>query len=180
MSAAPQGFRHVGVRRFRENVGFGYHDFEVGTVIEHRPGRTVTETDNVLMTALTGNPAPIHLDTRFAENTEWGRPLVCSLVTLSIVGAMTVRATSGLTVGNLGWSDIALTAPVFVGDTLYAETEITGKRISGSRPHQGIVTCRTTGYKATADAVRGVEVLHYTRSFLVPVDPAALRGTTGY
>jgi itaconyl-CoA hydratase len=104
---------------------------------------------------------------------------VCSLVTLSIVGAMTVRSTSGLTVGNLGWNQIVLEAPVFVGDTLYAETEITAKRLSASRPHNGIVTCRTSGFKATDDEHQQ-RVLHYTRSFLVPVDAAAIRAATGY
>jgi itaconyl-CoA hydratase len=74
---APLGYRPVAVGRFRENVGFGYQDFVVGTVIEHRPGRTVTEMDNVLMTTLTGNTAPIHLDAHYSSKTEWGRPLVC-------------------------------------------------------------------------------------------------------
>jgi itaconyl-CoA hydratase len=180
MTTHPQGFRHLGTGRFRENVGFGYDEFTVGAVIEHRPGRTVTEMDNVLMSALSGNTAPIHIDTRYSEHTEWGRPLVCSLVTLSIIGGMTVRATSGLTVGNLGWSEIVLEEPVFVGDTLYAETEITGKRQSKSRPDNGIVTCRTSGFKGTAAHAHGLRVLRYTRSFLVPVDPTAIRTATGY
>jgi itaconyl-CoA hydratase len=85
------------------------------------------------------------------------------------------ETTSGLTVGNLGWREIVLDAPVFVGDTLYAETEITGKRLSNSRPHNGIVTCRTCAFNAA-----GQRVLHYTRSFLVPADPAAIRDQTGY
>jgi len=176
MSAdGPLGYRLVAEGRFRENVGFGYEDFTVGTVMEHRPGRTVTEMDNVLVTTLTGNSAPIHLDAHYSSRTEWGQPLVCSLVTLGIVGGMTVRSTSGLTVGNLGWREIVLEAPVFVGDTLYAETEITDKRLSNSRPQNGIVTCRTSGFKAA-----GQRVLHYTRSFLVPVDAAAVRDQTGY
>ncbi len=171
----PHEYRVLGPGRYRENVGFGYEDFTVGVVIEHRPGRTVTETDNVLMTALTGNEAPIHLDVAYCERTEWGRPLVCSLVTLAIVGAMSVRSTSGLTVANLGWSDITLEAPVFVGDTLYAETEIIAKRLSAGRPQNGIVTCRTSGFTAA-----GTRVLNYARSFLVPADGAAHRDQTGY
>jgi len=119
--------------------------------------------------------APIHLDAHYSSKTEWGRPLVCSLVALSIVGGMTVRSTSGLTIANLGWCDIVLEAPVFVGDTLHAETEITEKRLSRSRSDNGIVTCRTTGLKAS-----GERVLHYTRSFLVPTDAAAVRDETGY
>jgi len=171
----PLGYRLVAEGRFRENVGFGYEDFVVGTIIEHRPGRTVTEMDNVLMTTLTGNSTPIHLDAHYSSKTEWGRPLVCSLVTLSIVGGMTARSTSGLTMGNLGWREIVLEAPVFVGDTLYAETEITDKRLSNSRPHNGIVTCRTSGFNAT-----GQRVLRYTRSFLVPADAGAVRDETAY
>jgi itaconyl-CoA hydratase len=174
-TGGPLGYRVVAEGRFRENVGFGYEDFTVGTVIEHRPGRTVTEMDNVLITTLTGNTAPIHLDAQYSSKTEWGQPLVCSLVTVSIVAGMTVRSTSGLTVGNLGWREIVLEAPVFVGDTLYAETEITDKRLSNSRPHNGIVTCRTSGFNAT-----GQRVVHYTRSFLVPADAAAVRERTGY
>lgn len=180
--AGPAGYRGAGEGRFREKVGFTYGEFVVGTVIEHRPGRTVTETDNLLMTALTGNTAPIHLDAHYAARTEWGQRLVCSLLTLAIVGGMTVRSTSGLTVANLGWREITLTAPVFIGDTLYAETEITGKRLSASRPGTGIVTCRTTGYKAGEDTPTGVAgqpVVHYTRSFFVPVDDTA-RDELGY
>lgn len=121
------------------------------------------------MTTLTGNCAPIHLDAHYSGHTEWGQPLVCSLVTLSIVGGMTVRSTSGLTIANLGWRDIVLEAPVFVGDTLYAETEIIGKRLSRSRPATGIVTCHTSGFKAPRERATGERVLHYTRSFLVPI-----------
>jgi itaconyl-CoA hydratase len=175
MSADPLGYRAVAEGRFREIVGFGYEDFMVGTIIEHRPGRTVTEMDNVLMCTLTGNSAPIHLDAHYCSKTEWGRTLMCSLVTLAIIGGMTVRSTSGLTVGNLGWREIVLEAPVFVGDTLYAETEIIDKRLSRSRPHNGIVTCRTSGLNAV-----GRRVMHYTRSFLVPTDTTTIRDQTGY
>lgn len=174
-------------------------------MIEHRPGRTITETDNLLMTTLTGNTAPLHLDAHYAAGTEWGQMLVCSLVTLAVVGGMTVRSTSGLTVANLGWRDIELTAPVFIGDTLYAETEIIGKRRSASRPEIGIVTCRTTGYKTTGDRTGGTtaddgypgvnagadaaeaggagapgqRVVQYTRSFFVPID-GTTRAELGY
>jgi itaconyl-CoA hydratase len=171
----PQGYRRVATNRFRENIGFGYTEFEVGSVIEHRPGRTVTETDNVLMTTLTGNTAPIHLDAHYAAGTPWGRPLVCSLVTVSIIGGMTVRSTSGLTIANLGWKEIRLPAPVFIGDTLTAETEILTKRRSRSRPHLGIVTCRTSGFKQTGDCV-----LTYERSFFTPIDADAARTQLDY
>lgn len=174
-STAPQGYRSVGANRYRENVGFGYPDLIVGRVIEHRPGRTVTDVDNVLMSTLTGNAAPIHLDAHYSEKTEWGRPLVCSIVTLGIVAGMTVRSTSGLTVANLGLDHVVFENPVFVGDTLYAETEILGRRLSQSRPEHGIVSCRTSGYNQL-----GTRVVMFDRIFLVPMNADATRDATGY
>lgn len=175
---APQGFRQVGTDgqdRYREIVGFGLHELRTGQVIEHRPGRTVTETDNLLMIALTGNAAPIHIDANYSGQTDWGQPLVCGIVTLGIVAGMSVRSTSGLTVANLSVTDITFERPVFVGDTIYAETEITDKRASTSRPWNGVVTARTSGMNQHGD-----RVVVFTRSFLVPTDPDALRTSTGY
>ncbi|MFE1957720.1 MaoC family dehydratase [Streptomyces sp. NPDC059479] len=171
----PNGYRRIAEGRYREVVGLGYHELPEGMVIEHRPGRTVTEADNVLMTTLGGNDAPIHTDARYSSLTEWGRPLVCSSITLHIVGGMTVRSTSGLTLANLGFEEIQFTHPVFVGDTLYAETEITRRRLSTSRPDTAIVTCRTTGHNQ-----HGSAVVTYTRSFFVPVDADAAREQTNY
>lgn len=159
----PNGFREIEPGRYREKVGFCYEEMTMGTVIEHRPGRTVTELDNVLMSMLSMNDSPLHIDTAYCERGPWGKPLVSSLVTLSIVGGMTVRSTSGQAVANLGWDHIRLTNPVFVGDTLYAQSEITAKRLSASRPGHGIVSCRSTGIKSTGDIV-----LTFDRSFLVP------------
>ncbi|UCM91601.1 MaoC family dehydratase [Streptomyces marincola] len=161
--APPTGFERIGRQRYRELVGFLYEEFTVGDVIEHRPGRTVTEMDNVLMSMLSMNDAPLHIDAAYCETLPWGRPLVSSLVTLSIVGGMTARSTSGRALANLGWDHIKLPAPVFAGDTLYAHSEILAKRRSRSRPGQGIVSCRTTGTKSTGEVV-----LVFERSFLVP------------
>src|SRR6266508_1133297 len=111
----PRGYRQIGENRFREVVGFCYEDLVVGMVIEHRPGRTVTELDNILMSMLSMNASPLHIDAAFCELTPWKRPLVSSLVTLSIVGGMTARSTSGRALANLGWDNIRLTKPVFVG-----------------------------------------------------------------
>lgn len=174
-SELPQGYRRVAEERIRENVGFGYDDFVIGMIIEHRPGRTVTETDNVLMATLTGNAAPIHTDAHYSRQTEWARILVCSGVTLTIVAGMTVRSTSGLTVGNLGLDNVRFENPVFIGDTLYAETEILARRRSQSRPENGIVTCRTTGVNQD-----GEPVVRFTRTFLVPTDPESIRAATQY
>ena len=159
----PSGYELIGEQRYREVVGFYYEEFTVGDVVEHRPGRTVTEMDNVLMSMLAMNAAPLHIDAAYCATLPWGRPLVSSLVTLSIVGGMTARSTSGRAVANLGWDHIRLPAPVFAGDTLYAQSEILAKRRSRSRPGEGIVSCRTTGTKSTGEVV-----LVYERSFLVP------------
>ncbi|MGW1174810.1 MaoC family dehydratase [Kitasatospora sp. NPDC002543] len=174
-ASLPPGYREISTHRVREVVGPGYHDLTEGLVIEHRPGRTITDTDNTLITALSGNTAPIHLDAHYAAQTPWRRILVCSGVTLTYVAGMTVRGTSGLTLANLGLDDVRFEHPVFVGDTLYAETEVIGRRLSKSRPGEGIVTCRTTGLSQDNERVVG-----FTRTFLVPTDPAAARGPAHY
>ncbi len=171
----PQGYRQVAESRIRENVGLGYDELPLGMVIEHRPGRTVTEVDNLLGTALAGNVAPIHTDARFAGQTRWGRIVVCGGVTLNLVAGMTVRATSGLTTANLSLTDVRFQAPVFVGDTLYAETEVLHRRLSRSRPGEGIVTCRTRGHNQDR-----TQVITFTRAFLVPTEPDALRAAIDY
>ncbi|GHG62848.1 MaoC family dehydratase [Streptomyces griseocarneus] len=169
------GYRRVGEQRYREQVGFHFEDFTVGDVFEHRPGRTVTEMDNVLMSMLSMNAAPLHIDAAYCAHTQWGRPLVSSLVTLSIVGGMAARSTSGRAIANLGWEHIRLPAPVFTGDTLYAESEILSRRLSRSRPGEGIVGCRTTGSKSTGEVV-----LTFERSFLVPTRAKDIGDLTGY
>lgn len=144
-------------------AGLYYEEFTVDRVFDHAWTRTVTEMDNVLMSMLSMNDSPLHIDAAYGEHTRWGRPLVSSLVTLSIVGGMTARSTSGRAVANLGWDRIRLPHPVFVGDTLYAESEITAKRLSASRPGVGIVSCRTEGRKSTGEIV-----LTFERTFMVP------------
>ncbi|GAA2576993.1 MaoC family dehydratase [Dactylosporangium fulvum] len=173
--AAISGYRTVGVQRYRETVGFFYDDLTVGDVFEHRPGRTITEMDNVLISMLGMNAAPLHIDAAYAEQTRWGKPIVSSLVTLAVVGGMSARSTSGLAVANLGVDHIRLTMPVFAGDTLYATSEILGKRLSRSHPGHGIVTCRTVGTKST-----GEEVLSLERTFLLPTRDAGLPGQVPY
>ncbi|MFE3499481.1 MaoC family dehydratase [Kitasatospora sp. NPDC059160] len=174
-ASLPPGYREIDAHRIREVVGPGYHDLTEGLLIEHRPGRTITDTDNTLITTLSGNTAPIHLDAHYAAKTPWGRILVCSGVTLTYVAGMTVRAVSGLTPANLGLDDVRFENPVFVGDTLYAETEVIGRRASRSRPGEGIVTCRTAGLNQD-----GKRVVGFTRTFLVPTDPDAVRGPANY
>jgi itaconyl-CoA hydratase len=156
-------YKKVGERRYRESHGLYFEDFEIGVVVEHRPGRTVTEADNVWGSLLALNPHPLHIDDAYGARTEFGRTVVSSLVTLSIVSGMSVNSTSAKAVANLGWDKIRLLAPVFVGDTIYAETEYLGKRLSEKRPTQGIVSVATRGVKAD-----GTLFLTAERSFLVP------------
>lgn len=150
-------------RRFRESFGRYYEEFEVGDTYEHRPGRTVTENDNIWFTLLTMNTHPLHFDNAYAAKSEFGKPLVNSCLTLSMVVGMSVSDVSQKAIGNLGWNDIKLVAPVFCGDTLYAESTVLGKRESASRPTQGIVTVKTFGKKAD-----GTVVISFERSVLVP------------
>jgi acyl dehydratase len=156
--------REVGPHRFRESYGRCYEDFNVGDVYEHRPGRTIGEADNTWFTLLTMNQHPLHFDTAYAARSEFGRPLVNSCLTLSIVVGMSVSDVSQKAIGNLGWNDIRLTAPVFVGDTIYAESEVLAKRPSAKRPTQGIVTVKTTGRKAD-----GTVFMTFERTVLVPM-----------
>ena len=142
-----QGHDQIGPQRYRESFGRYYDDFTVGDVYEHRPGRTITESDNTWFTLITMNQHPLHFDKEYAAKSEFERPLVNSCLTLSMVVGMSVSDISQKAIGNLGWNEIKLTAPVFVGDTIYAESEVLAKRESSSRPGQGLVTVRTIGKK---------------------------------
>jgi itaconyl-CoA hydratase len=155
--------KEVGPNRYRESYGRYLEDFTVGDVYEHRPGRTISESDNTWFTLLTMNQHPVHFDAAYAAKSEFEKPLVNSALTLSMVAGMSVSDLSQKAVANLGWDKIRLTAPVFVGDTIYAESEILSKRASESRPNQGIVSARTTGKKSD-----GTVFMTYERSFLVP------------
>jgi len=155
------GMTRVSANRFREDPGLFYEDFEVGDIYEHWPGRTITETDNIWFTNLTMNTHPLHFDLNYAAQSEFGKPLVNSTFTIALVAGMTVSSTSQKAIANLGWEEIKLPAPVFVGDTLYAESEILDKRESKSRSTAGIVRVRHSGKNQD-----GTFVLHMVRSFL--------------
>jgi itaconyl-CoA hydratase len=164
MKRTISAYKKVGKNRYRETYGLYFEDFEVGDVFEHRPGRTITEVDNIWQSLICMNTHPLHIDAVYASKTEWKKPLVSSLVTLAIVGGMSLNSTSAKGVANLGWDKIRLTAPVFVGDTIYAESKVLSKRMSRSRKTQGIVTMETRGLKAD-----GTVFMTYERSFLVPL-----------
>ena len=124
----------------RPVTGRWFEELEVGTVIRHATRRTVTETDNVLFTTMTMNPAPLHLDADYAAGTEFGRPLVNSMFTVALVVGLSVpELTLGTIVAQLGMTDVAFPAPVFPGDTVRVETEVVEARPSKSRPDAGIV-----------------------------------------
>ncbi len=167
--------KNVGGRRLRESYGRYYEDFEIGDIYEHRPGRTISETDNTWFTLLTMNQHPVHFDEAYAAKSEFKRPLVNSCLTLSIVVGMSVSDVSQKAIGNLGWNDIRLTAPVFVGDTIYAETEVLGKRESAKRPTQGIVSVKTLGKKSD-----GTPFISFERTVLVPKRGHAVDDAAGY
>ncbi len=155
--------KRVGPGRYRESFGRYLEDFAVGDVYEHRPGRTITESDNTWFTLITMNQNPLHFDREYAAKSEFGKPLVNSCLTLSIVVGMSVSDLSQKAIANLGWDKIQLTAPVFVGDTIYAESEVLAVRESKSRPNRGIVTVRTTGKKAD-----GTVFMTYERTMMIP------------
>jgi len=142
--------------------GRSFEDFAVGDVYEHPLGRTITTTDNTWFTLLTLNSNPIHLDAHYAAQTEFGRPLVNSCLTLALVTGMSVTDVSQQAVANLGWDAVRLPAPLFEGDTLYAESEVLEVRPSASRPGAGIVRIRSVGY--TQD---GTIVIEFERTILV-------------
>ncbi|WP_137724967.1 MaoC family dehydratase [Prescottella subtropica] len=127
--------------------GLWLEEFETDVLYEHRPGRTVTEADNVLFTTLTMNPQALHLDAAFSDALPpFNQRLVNSMFTLStLVGLSVAHLTQGTIVANLGFSEIAFPKPLFHGDTLYAETVVTNVRESRSRPGEGIVTFEHTG-----------------------------------
>jgi itaconyl-CoA hydratase len=139
------GVIEVSPGRFRETFGRYFEDFVVGHIYEHRPGRTITDTDNVHFTLLTMNTHPAHFDYEFAKKTEFKKPIICSPLTVALMVGMSVSDTSQKAVANLGWDKIRLTHPLFPGDTLYAESEVLDKRESSSRPEQGIVMVKTIG-----------------------------------
>ena len=140
-----KGIKDLGNNRYRETFGRYFEDFEIGHIYEHRPGRTITQSDNTWFTLLTMNTHPLHFDEEYGKATEFGKTLVNSTFTVAVMVGMSVSDVSQKAIANLGWTDIVLPHPLFVGDTLYAESEVLEKRLSESRENCGIVTVKTTG-----------------------------------
>src|SRR5258707_14014147 len=141
-------------------MGRCFEDFVPGAALRHELGRTVSTTDNTWFTLLTVNSNPIHFDAHYASQTEFRRPLVNSTLTLAIVTGLSVADISRHAV-NLGWDEVRLPAPVFEGDTIYAESEVLSARPSKSRPNMGVVEIKTTGFNQD-----GTVVIHYRRAIL--------------
>jgi len=145
----------------KEWRGRFFEDFSVGDVFRSRLGRTITDADNVWFTCLTMNTNQVHFNTPFAERTRFGRTLVNSTLTLALVTGLTVPDTSENATANLAWTDIKLPKPVFVGDTLWSESEILELRESQSNPSVGIVTMRCRGVNQNAEVV-----IEFRRTFM--------------
>ncbi|MGA2209390.1 MAG: MaoC family dehydratase [Acidimicrobiales bacterium] len=147
----------------RRATGMWYEDLVEGTIVQHAVTRTVTESDNVVFCTMTMNPQPLHLDKEFAATTEFGRPLVNSLLTLGLLVGLSVwELTLGTTVANLGFEEIVFPAPVFVGDTLRASTRIVATRPSHSRPDAGIASFEHSAFNQD-----GTLVARCTRSAMM-------------
>jgi acyl dehydratase len=128
-------------------TGYYYDEFEVGRVFAHAIRRTVTETDNVLFSTLTHNPAPLHIDAEYMRTSEFGKPLMNSFFTLGLIVGISINDTTlGTTVANLGLEHVRFPAPLFVGDTVHVETEVIAMRPSQSRPTNGILTLEHRGH----------------------------------
>ena len=170
-----KGTKDIGNNRYRETFGRYFEDFEIGHIYEHRPGRTITQSDNTWFTLLTMNTHPLHFDEEYGKATEFGKTLVNSTFTVAVMVGMSVSDVSQKAIANLGWTDIVLPHPLFVGDTLYAESEVLEKRLSESRENCGIVTVKTTGTNQD-----GVVVASYKRSALIPTTGHAVDAKTNY
>ena len=134
--------------------GLYFEEFTVGQTFDHPIRRTITETDNVLLTTMTHNPAALHLDADYMKNTEFGKPLVNSCLTLSFMVGISVNDTThGTTVANLGWDEVRFPKPLFHGDTIRVESEVLELRESKSRPECGIVTFAHRAYNQDDELV---------------------------
>ena len=143
-------------------AGRVFEDFEVGDVYEHPLGRTLLAADNIWFTCLTMNTNPIHFDAAYAAQTEFGKPLMNSCLTLALVTGQSVTDLTQNAVANLGWDEVRLPHPVFEGDTIYSRSEVLDTRESKSRPNVGIVKVKTTGVNQ-----EGTPVIDFTRTFMV-------------
>ena len=151
--------------------GLWFEELDTDVIYKHSPGRTISEADNTLFSTMTMNPQALHLDAAFSVGTEFGERLVNSLLTMSVlVGQSVAHLTQGTIVANLGFRDARFPAPVRHGDTIYGETTVLEKRLSASRPGQGVVT-----FQHIARNQRGEVVAIVVRSTLMRCRPEPQR-----
>ena len=143
--------------------GRTFEEFSTGDVYRHEPGRTITESDNQLFSLLTMNHNPLHIDAHYSERTQHGQRVVVGLLILSVAVGMSVPDVSGKAIANLEYEEVRHLAPVFVGDTIYAETTVLDTRASTSKPDRGIVHVETR-----ARNQHGVDVLSFRRRVMIP------------
>lgn len=150
-------------------AGLYFDEFEIGQVFEHEIRRTVLESDNMLYSALTYNPAAIHIDHEYCKDTQFGKPLVNSMFTIGLVIGLSVQDTTlGTTVANLGLNDLKFPAPVFAGDTIRSQTTVVAARESRSSPTQGIITFEHRGINQN-----DIEIAYCIRNALMLKRPEA-------
>lgn len=167
--------KEVAPRRYRESFGRYFEEFTIGDIYEHRPNRTVTETENTWFTLLTMNQHPMHFDVEYAKHSEFGRCIIASPFTVALMVGMSVSDVSQKAIANLGWKEIKLTHPLFAGDTLSAESEVLDKRESKSRPNAGIVSVRTRGFNQA-----GTLVCEFDRTMLIARRGHEIEAKAGY
>jgi acyl dehydratase len=167
--------KEVAPRRYRESFGRYFEDFTIGDIYEHRPNRTVTETENTWFTLLTMNQHPMHFDVEYAKHSEFGRCIIASPFPVALMVGMSVSDVSQKAIANLGWKEIKLTHPLFAGDTLSAESEVLDKRESKSRPNAGIVSVRTRGFNQA-----GTLVCEFDRTMLIARRGHEIEAKAGY
>jgi len=154
------------MKRIRSEFGRYYEDFVVGSIIEHTPGKTITESDNNLFSLLTMNHHPVHLDWNYASRQQYGKVLVVGTLVFSVAVGLTVRDISGKAIANLAYHEVQHTGPVFIGDTIYAQTKILEKRLSKSKPDRGLIKVETEVFNQNKE-----KVLVFSRTVLIPVKP---------
>jgi acyl dehydratase len=142
--------------------GRTFEDFQPGDIYNHPFGKTITDADNHWLTLMTQNVAKAHVDDNFATRTEFGKPLVNSTFILALVVGQSTIDLSMNVFANLGWDEVRLPHPVFVGDTIYSRSKVLSKRESESRPSMGLVTVASEGFNQD-----GIVVLRYKRTFMI-------------
>ncbi len=134
--------------------GLYFEEFEVGQTFNHPIRRTITETDNVVLTTMTHNPAALHLDAEYMKSTQYGKPIINSCLTLGLMVGISVNDTThGTAVANLGWDEVRFPKPLFCGDTIHIESEVLEVRDSKSRPENGIVVFAHRAYNQDEELV---------------------------